>query len=270
MTGRQQHPAMQAQVAVDRDELVEAVRREAQRRLRKSLLWHVPFGLAVALITINQVASWLGFGRLWGPSTPVIPDKVLLIICGCAIPFWLTLLGCRLRLALIDRAAGADVRRVLLAARDTLPTEASAARTQLLCHELRRVTADDEAHLTGRNVRVLGRILTSEVDPHDLRMAALSALRYVADEQAASQVAAIANAPIRTRHDEALRRAARRYLPEIRARLNQRRESDRLLRPAEPPPVSTLLRPVEGAPKGDETLLVRPLKDAVKQEQSEA
>jgi len=166
-----------------------------------------------------------------------------------------------LRLARLARDEAPTALDSLLDANEHFPTENRSERLKLLCSLLSRVREGDEGRLTGRRVRATALIAASGRYPHDVRMAALSALRYVADEQAASRVAAIANTPVLTLNGEALCRAARLYLPEIRARLNKRRETGHLLRPAEPPPESTLLRPIEAAPKGDERLLVRPVED---------
>jgi hypothetical protein len=141
------------------------------------------------------------------------------------------------------------------------PLDAGLRRDTLtiLRHLLPRVDERDAPDFTWSRIATLVRLLNAADTPTDVRMAALSALRYVGNEYAAGQVAAMANGPAQTRDERALRRRARRLLPEMRERLEKRRAVETLLRPAAPPDEDMLLRPAEGAPTGDPTLLLRPM-----------
>jgi hypothetical protein len=183
------------------------------------------------------------------------------VLLGLAATQHLAALASFRRLARLERHGDTDLRGDLLATYSDCRPEPMRERMRLLCTELRRMAGCDGKRLTARHVAILTRIVASEDDDHELRIAALATLRYVADEHGARQVAAIANAPVRSRNDKALRRNARLYLPEIRARLRKERDTGRLLRPADPPPGTTLLRPAESAPKSDAALLVRPVED---------
>lgn len=92
-----------------------------------------------------------------------------------------------------------------------------------------------------------------------IRAAMLEALRHIGDEHSLRMAERWANGFALTASQRAVQRRARELLPEIRACAEEVSMADRLLRPAEPPPESTLVRPIEGAPMGDEALLVRPL-----------
>ncbi len=128
---------------------------------------------------------------------------------------------------------------------------------------LHQVNADSAPPLTAKQRSTLAWAATWDGYPEDLRVAALESMRFVGDRKCLKAVENLAMRGAPTASDRRVRECARRVLPNVRDAAQRVETVERLLRPAEPPPESTLLRPVEGGPKGDETLLVRPTDDAV-------
>jgi hypothetical protein len=100
----------------------------------------------------------------------------------------------------------------------------------------------------------------------ELALAALKALEQIGDGLSAWFVEGLTGlAPqsinFRLSGDRRVREAARECLPAINQRLELKRLSQTLLRPASAPedPSGILLRPAQGAPEGDPNLLLRPV-----------
>ncbi len=165
------------------------------------------------------------------------------------------------RMRRVMRMRGADAIETLLELLDALSRLDAVLRPDalaLLRALLPLVDDCDAPDFTPSRIRTLVLLLITEGTPLDVRMLAMSALRYVADETAAAQIGALANGPAQTRDERALRQRASRCLPDLLKRLNARRSAGTLVRPAEAPPDASLLRPAEGGPVGEQALLLRP------------
>lgn len=231
-----------------------------RRRLLLKEYWFTVLVLVGAMVAvagpIGTHAGWIEYAGA-KPLNPldVLPLSIVLIfIVGSA--------NAARRYWHLARTAKAHHASALAHALSALPVPARTIPPEmrdLLMALLPRMSMSDEGTLDRRHIKALTTILDWPAHPIELRLAALSALRSDPNEDVCRVVASIANQPASTRNDRLLRRRARKHLPEIRARLKERQAAGTLLRPAEPPPESTLLRPVEGGPMGDEALLLRPV-----------
>lgn len=164
---------------------------------------------------------------------------------------------------LLDVADGAgDVRAVwpvvhYLSRQQWAPNRG--ARLRVLASLLSRLQPGDERLFTGDQRHAITKYCLRSAGDLSVRLAMLGALRHIADDRclALAEASLIEDwvSPAERKHQDRLQEV----LPELRARAPKVTASDRLLRPAEPPSESTLLRPAEGTPSGNEALLVRPV-----------
>lgn len=233
------------------------------RRRRRVVYWLV--GGLVTWWSAAWVARWLG-SSLWpfGREPGWLDTFVQLV--GTASPGLTSIASRRHRRLLMTNEVINDVSSVgpLLEGLSMTGTGVRTWCIGALAELLPRVNADSAPPLTADQRSALAWAAAWDGYPEDLRVAALEAMRFVGDRKCLKAVESLTVREARTAADRRVRERAKRVLPEVRDAAQRVETVDRLLRPAEPPSESTLLRPAEGGPMGDEALLVRPLDGQVK------
>lgn len=240
-----------------RDAVLSLLERESARwrRRRRVVYWLV--GGLVTWWSAAWVARWLG-SSLWpfGREPGWLDTFVQLV--GTASPGLTSIASRRHRRLLMVINDVSSVGPLL----EGLSMTGTGVRTWCigaLAELLPRVNADSAPPLTADQRSALAWAAAWDGYPEALRLAALEAMRFVGDRKCLKAVESLTVRGAPTAADRRVRERAKRVLPEVRDAAQRVETVDRLLRPAEPPSESTLLRPAEGGPMGDETLLVRPV-----------
>jgi len=164
----------------------------------------------------------------------------------------------RLTEVLVGAAPGIHHPSTVCLLLDLWYLDASSPLMHALTTMLPALKASDSALLTPSHRETLHRILTNSTRT-SLKLAVLKALEQVGDESAIPAVKRLAGMNVKNRWDAQLSATAEEVLPLLRARAESAKTSNVLLRSAEKPGDSILLRPAATTQANGEHTLLHPM-----------